>query len=255
MPSDKEKDEDILSLGTNSKNDDVIKTNILGFPVKLDALTAGVGILAVAGLGIHAWNLYNQWTKGNEIEAQKKQEEQAKQLRYYNYLRQQEQLAQKKTELQQQAPPPNMPPPRTNNDYEGMLSGVDGIDDSRYHKTSRIANNAASSSMKLTSLTPEPNPTLSSYSLGGVGATPQEEPQKINTTGQLRGQDVSAPDLLPTEFSPPHYQAHQNQPPQQQYNPQSPQQTKKSQERDQEDYDQGLSPDELMSSVNNNKYY
>ena len=294
-------DNDILSFGdsSSSRKNDIIKTDILGFPIKLDLLTAGIGGIALLGLGIAGYQLWMNTQKQQEEEARRRQIEQQKQARYLQYLKNQEMILKQqeaqKAELieKQRTATPTQGQGQHPNNY-GPISSYNNIDDPEvsygdpnlhsglsglnlesdidpYNKSSRLVNttrNYTPASIDMSYNDPA-GPSLTNQRISAYNEQPQYIPpaappvkRPINNAQMIQPGDPTEPDLLPIEFSNPSTPPPSpNQPPQQRNRRevQHEQEQEEQQDREERDisgeYEQGLSPDELMNSINNSNYY
>lgn len=299
--SSKEDNNDILSFGdsSSSRKNDIIKTDILGFPIKLDLLTAGIGGIALLGLGIAGYQLWMNTQKQQEEEARRRQVEQQKQARYLQYLKNQEMILKQqeaqKAELiekQRTATPtnpqqhPNYGPISSYNNIDdpevsygdpNLHSGLSGLnlesDVDPYNKSSRLVHtnrNYTPASIDMSYNDPA-GPSLTNQRISAYNEQPQYIPPappvrnnmpNVNNAQMIQPGDPTEPDLLPIEFSNPSTPPPSpNQPPQQRNRRevQHEQEQEEQQDREERDisgeYEQGLSPDELMNSINNSNYY
>lgn len=134
MADDKDSNDDILGIKTSGNSS---KIDIFG--VKLDLFQAVVGILAGgAALGT-GYLLYNDMQKKTTIEQAKKQQDQARELQYLQYLREQE--AYRRNQLIQKPPSPVQPAlPPEEEEGEGGEEQAAKLD-MNYYKPSKSADN------------------------------------------------------------------------------------------------------------------
>lgn len=293
--SNNSKDEDnILSFGSSNsssnKKDDIIKTDILGFPIKVDPLTLGIGGIALLGLGIAGFQWWQNTQKQQEEDTKRKQIEQQKQARYLQYLKNQEialknQQAQKAELLEKQRMSAESAAQQQHHtQYSGVssyndigndsvsyddptihssLSGLnlESLDIDPYHKSSRLSHmnnnyNPAPIDMGYNQQQ-RPNPPLltnqrlSAYNNSSSEYIPPSQPGNQ----MIQANEPNEQDMLPIEFSNPSQNVPPS-PPVQHHRKQNEEEEQQEQDEEvQGEYDAGLSPDELMNSINNSNYY
>lgn len=276
--------EELFSFGSSSsKKDEGIKLDAIGIPIKIDPIVAGIGGIALLGLGIAGFQWWQNTQRQQEEDNRRKQVEQQKQARYLQYLKNQEialknQEAQKAELLekqrmsatQHQPHHPQYGAPSSYNDvgnesvsYDDptIHSGLSGLnlessDLDPYHKSSRLSHINNNYNPSGYNQRPDPpmltNQRLSAYN---NGSTSEYIPPSQPTSQMIQANDPNEQDMLPIEFSNP-IQNVPPAPPVQHHRKQNEEQEQQEQgEEVQGEYDAGLSPDELMNSINNSSYY